>query len=514
MVSQVMPHWLGQRAALTPNRKALITEREEWTFAELNNRALEIAYVLAEKGVKRGDHVALLLDNGLQTVAIYHALSYVGAVLVPLNIRLTAAELTWQIRDAKVRWLVFDAAHSSRATVLAQEVPDVQALLSDALAREEDWQGKGNRHLLKGDRRLPADMIQAELDLNNIHAIIYTSGTTGRPKGVMLTYSNHWWSAVGSVLNLGLEEHDRWLACLPFFHVSGLSILMRSVIYGIPVVVQETFVPQAVNEAIAQQQVTIISVVSAMLSRMLAELKEASYPQTLRCVLLGGGPAPQPLLEECVRRRVPVFQTYGLTETASQIVTLAPEYMLDKLGSAGKPLFPARLKIEKDGHALQPGEVGEIVVSGPNVTQGYFNREEATRKSIKNGWLYTGDLGYVDEEGFLYVVDRRQDLIISGGENVYPAEVEAVLLAHPDIAEAGVTGVGDERWGQVPVAFVTLKSRREIDEKDIQHFCRQRLAKYKVPTKIFIVDHLPRNATNKLMRRELLNLLPADDGQT
>lgn len=251
-----------------------------------------------------------------------------------------------------------------------------------------------------------------------------------------------------------------------------------------------------------------MSVVSAMLSGMMNELGEDAYPGHFRCMLLGGGPAPQVLLEKCRDRDIPVFQTYGMSETASQIVTLAPENMLDKLGSAGKPLFPAELRIEQNGETAAPGEVGEIVVRGPNVTSGYLHREKETKKAIRDGWLYSGDLGYVDEEGFLYVLDRRKDLIISGGENVYPAEVEAVLLAHPDVIDAGVTGVEDERWGQVPVAFVSISEDAEFDEGGIISFCGDRLARYKVPSRVYPVKELPRNASKKLLRRKLTGLIP------
>jgi o-succinylbenzoate---CoA ligase len=219
-------------------------------------------------------------------------------------------------------------------------------------------------------------------------------------------------------------------------------------------------------------------------------------------MLLGGGPAALPLLEECVQKEIPVFQTYGMTETSSQIVTLSPEDSLRKLGSAGKPLFPSQLKIlsdEKKEAAVN--ETGEIIVKGPNVTSGYLNRD----KNSNDGWLYTGDIGYLDEEGFLFVLDRRSDLIISGGENIYPAEIEGVLASHPAIWDAGVIGSQDHKWGQVPVAFIVKHS--EVSEAEIMTFCLERLAKYKIPKKIYFIDKIPRNASKKILRRELRALL-------
>jgi O-succinylbenzoic acid--CoA ligase len=319
----------------------------------------------------------------------------------------------------------------------------------------------------------------------------------------MLTYGNHWWSAVGSVLNLGLRDDDRWLAVLPLFHVGGLAILLRCVIYGIAAVVHETFDPAAVNRAVDEEGITIVSVVSAMLQRMLDERGERPYPPTLRCVLLGGGPAPRPLLEACARRGVPVVQTYGLTEAASQVATLAPADALRKLGSAGKPLFPTEVLVRRDGASAGPYEVGEILVRGPTVTPGYVNRPEDTAAAIRDGWLHTGDLGYLDHEGYLYLVDRRDDLIVSGGENVYPAEVEAALLAHPSVEEAGVVGIPDERWGQVPAAVVKPRAGARLDEEEVKAFCAERLARYKVPKRVWFVEALPRNAAGKLLRHVL-----------
>jgi len=224
-------------------------------------------------------------------------------------------------------------------------------------------------------------------------------------------------------------------------------------------------------------------------------------------MLTGGGPIPDSLLKTCREKQIPVYQTYGLTETASQIATLSPEYMDSKLGSAGKPLFSSELQIVGEDGRKVPGEVGEIVVRGPNVTQGYLHRDSEKIDAFRDGWFHTGDLGYIDDEGFLYVLDRRSDLIISGGENVYPAEVEAVLLAHPAILEAGVVGSESKTWGQVPVAFVTTIDHAEVTEEEIRTFCRERLAHYKCPVRIYFVEQLPRNAANKLLRRKLADRL-------
>jgi O-succinylbenzoic acid--CoA ligase len=479
-----MPDWLAARAALTPDRIALMVGDQRVTFGELDRRATSVARRLAGLGLRAGDRVAVFFRGALPMAELVHGVARAGAVLVPLNIRLAPAELAWQIQDVRARLLLFDCPLS--------------------LAEERGDGGVRALHIDDFYQQCESDFVPCgRIDLSSVHTIIYTSGTTGRPKGAMLTYGNHWWSAMGSVLNLGLREDDRWLAPLPLFHVGGLSILMRSVIYGIPAIVHERFDPAAVNRAIDDDGATIISVVAVQLRRMLDARGEQPYPSTLRHVLLGGGPAPLPLLEECARRGVPVVQTYGLTETASQAVTLAPSEALRKVGSAGKPLLPMEVRVEQDGRTAEPGQPGEIVVRGPTVTPGYVDRSEETARAIRGGWLHTGDLGLLDAEGYLYVLDRRDDLIVSGGENVYPAEIEATLLAHPAVVEAGVVGVDDSAWGQTPVAYVVPRPDLSVTPDALITFCRERLARYKVPARVTLVDALPRNASGKLLRREL-----------
>jgi o-succinylbenzoate---CoA ligase len=480
-----MKNWLLKRAEISPDRVALIYKDEHKTFQQLKILAVHRAKQLTTIGVKKGDHIALLVKNELDTVVLFHALQLIQAVIVPINIRLTAKEISWQLEHVDASLVIYHEEFKLLVDGITINRTSMNSLL----------QMKENEDVI----------LPEEVSLDTLHTIIFTSGTTGHPKGAMLTYGNHWWSATGSALNLGIHHEDRWLCPVPLFHVSGLSILMRSVIYGMTVILQEKFDPTAFNQAIVQQKVTITSVVSAMLSKILEQLGENQYPNYFRCMLLGGGPAPKPILEACRDKAIPVYQTYGMTETASQIVTLGAEDMLRKLGSAGKALFPSQLNINKNGAEAGAMEEGEIVVKGPNVTCGYYKRQDATNASIHDGWLYTGDIGYLDDEGFLYVLDRRKDLIISGGENIYPAEVESVLLSHPEIQEAGVVGMDDHTWGQVPIAFIVTKT--PIAEKEVVAFCRENLAGYKVPKRVYLVEELPRNASNKLLRRELKKLI-------
>jgi len=483
-MAEMIPHWLTKQALLAPQKIAIETETgESITFLQLEKQSKHFAKKLATLDIGEGSHVGILSANEIPMIIAIHALSYLGAVTVLLNTRLTEEELTYQIKDAKVSMIMTSQDYKSDVKKIGFHIPVKSFSMIRQLSEKQV-------------------KLRSEINLNANFSIIYTSGTTGLPKGVIHTYGNHWASAIGSALNLGLNANEKWLAMLPIFHVSGLSVFMKSVIYGMPVLLFNKFDAKKVNQAIIERGVTIVSVVTVMLQRMIEELGDSQYPETFRCMLLGGGPAPKTLLVEAKNNQIPVFQTYGMTETASQIVTLSPHEALRKIGSAGKPLFTAQLKINNP----DVKGVGEIYVKGPMVTKGYFNNESATAALFDENWLVTGDLGYVDHEGFLYVMDRRSDLIISGGENIYPAEVEAVLVGMNHIKEVGVVGVDDAVWGKVPIAFV-VKSSPSITAKEIMDYAKEKLATYKVPKQIYFVKQLPRNASNKLMRKELLKLM-------
>lgn len=497
-----MPEWLRQRALISPHRLALVFGGERWTFADLDRRASAAATRLRAAGVRPRDRVALLAGNGPGFVQMVHAAPRLGAVLVPLNTRLTAPELVALVEDCEPEMLVHDEANS-----------DTAAGVSAALV------GLPRVHIAELAAGEAADSPESfgcdgMLDLSAVHTIIYTSGTSGRAKGAMLTFGNHWWSAIGSALNLGLRDDDRWLACMPLYHVGGLAVLLRSVIYGIPVILHESFDAGPVSRAIDEDGVTIASLVPTMLARLLEARRRRPLPHSLRCLLVGGGPLPMSLLEECVRRGWPVATTYGLTEAASQVATLSPEDAPRRPGSAGKALFCTQVRIEIDDGEAPPGVPGEILVRGSTVTLGYLRRPRDSAEALRGGWLHTGDIGYLDAEGYLYVLDRRDDLIVSGGENVYPAEVEEALRSHPHVLDAGVIGLPDEVWGQRVVAAVVLREHPALRQEDLLAFCRGRLAPYKVPKELRFVTSLPRNPAGKLLRRELRREWPRNQARS
>ncbi|WP_152655014.1 o-succinylbenzoate--CoA ligase [Oceanobacillus sp. CFH 90083] len=478
-MSTVIPHWLDKQADLSPNEIAVeLKDGTTVTFSQLAENSRIKARKLASADIKKGDHIAILSGNSIEMMEMIYACSYLGAVVVLLNKRLTAYERKQQMKDAKVTLLITETEEAG--------LTEIGQLTFDQLNRlEASWKVQ----------------LLEEIELSTVFTMMYTSGTSGFPKAVQHTYENHWWSATSSGLNFGKHNDDKWLIPLPLFHVSGLSTMLKGIIYGMPIYLLEKFEVEDVHDAIMHKQVTMTSVVTVMLQRLVSYLGEASYPEAFRCMLLGGGPAPETLLQQTKAKKIPVFQSYGMTETASQIVTLNPRDALRKVGSAGKPLFPAQLKIA----GKQANEVGEILVKGPMITPGYYNRQAANETSFLNGWLATGDVGYLDDEGFLYVVDRRSDLIISGGENIYPSEIENVLLQIDGVQETGVIGKKDTEWGEIPVAFIVAD--REMTIAEITAFLKDKLARYKQPKEFYFIDQLPRNAANKLVRQELKKYL-------
>jgi O-succinylbenzoic acid--CoA ligase len=313
------------------------------------------------------------------------------------------------------------------------------------------------------------------------------------PRGAILTHENLLWSAVASAFHLGVLPNDRWLACLPLFHVGGLSILLRSVLYGITAVVHERFDPTRVNESLDEEDITLVSLVPTMLERLLEARGDRRVPSTLRCVLLGGAAAPAPLLERAHKLGFRVAPTYGLTEAASQVATRPPDAETNAAPAGLVPLLGTQLRVVgPDGDDVPTGESGEILVRGPTVMRGYVGRAGAARGALRDGWLHTGDVGALLPDGSLRVFDRRDDLIVSGGENVYPAEVEAVLLEHPEIAEAGR-----------PAAWLVPRAARTPSPGELRAFCRERIAGYKIPVSFRFVASLPRTASGKLVRRKL-----------
>ena len=492
--TDLMPDWLERRAQLSSDKTALTYEGERWTFADLNRRAEKFAQRLS-RFVDPGDRVATLLGNGTAYVLAVHAVPRTGGVLVPLNVRLTLPEVTWQIEDCRPAVVIYDEENADTAAALSRASSSLSCIAV------QDLMGDGDDP--EAVRGLSVPRL---FDLSAYHTIVYTSGSTGRPKGALLTYGNHWWNAVGSALNLGLREDDCWLACLPLFHVGGLAILLRSVIYGHPVLIHGSFDPHAVTRAIEEEGVTIVSLVPTTLTRLLDQRGPRPFPNNLRCLLVGGSPLSPSLRERCLAAGWPVTPTYGMTESASQLATVPlTETFQDVHGAVGKPLFPVQIKIvsRHDQTDAPSGSPGSILVRGPTISPRYWERETGPDDGRPGGWFDTGDVGYIDQRGYLHVESRKGDIIISGGENVYPVEVENALAEHPEVLDAGVVGVDHEEWGEAVAAAVVLREGASLAESDLIAFCRERIADYKIPRRMQFVSSLPRNAAGKILRDEV-----------
>jgi O-succinylbenzoic acid--CoA ligase len=438
-----LDNWLAQRSQSCPDRTALLADGAEMSYAELEAESTWVARRLVAHGVRRGSTAALTMHTRREQVVLLHALMKTGGRLLPLGPRLSAAE---------------------RAVVVATEEPIVDLDDAGELTQTE------------------ADMpLLGEHDMDDICCLVLTSGSTGAPRPIPLSYGNFLWNAVGSGFNIGVHPEDRWLCCVPLSHIAGLGIVMRSVIYGTTAVLHDGFDVDRVGAALESDGITLVSLVATMLTRLLEAGADLSGP---RAILVGGGPVPEEPLEEALAKDATVVQTYGLTETCSQVTTLAPADARRKVGSAGRPLLTTHLRIQD----------GEILVQGPTVAPGSFDAD---------GWLHTGDLGHIDEDGFLYVSDRIDDLIVSGGENIVPAEVEEVLLRHPEVADAAVVGREDPEWQQAVTAIVVLENSSEVTPDDLRRHCAESLAGFKVPKRVELAAALPRTPSGKLMRGAL-----------
>jgi len=478
--------WLKAQAAAAPERPALVSARgERWSYAALDAAVEQTATRLSGLGLAPGDILATLLPASPQHVFIVHAAARLGLALAPLNTRLTSAELALQLQKLGCRVLV--GLPDARQTGLASGSLD---LLSPA-----------------GLADLPgAAFTPPAFDLARLQGIIFTSGTAGASKGVKLTFANHFWSAQGSAARIGILPTDTWLSPLPLYHVGGLANLFRCALAGAALQLCDPD-PQALQAGLADGA-SLVSLVPTMLKRLLA-LPDLETPR-LRLVLLGGAAATPDLLAEAAHRGLRVAATYGLTEAASQVATIDPDSpaQLAKPGCVGRPLLNTRLRIVgEDGADLPPGSPGEVLVQSPTVMPGYYADPEASQRALQSGWLHTGDLGYLDSEGCLWLLQRRSDLIVSGGENIYPAEIEAVLAAHPAVAEACVVGLPDPEWGQHPAALVVLQPGLSVSAAELLTFARQTLAGYKLPKSIHFVPALPQTASGKIARRQAQELL-------
>lgn len=476
---------LKRRLNPEPGKTFIILGDQGITFAGMNRLASGGCGVIQRfKPLMPGDKVGILMANGLPFVGSLLATMRMGLISVLLNTRLTKPELRWQVENADCRLVLCDPSTIAQADGLGVDALEM---------RQQSFIEKPSEYNEYG-----------WMNLDDNFAIVHTSGTSGRPKAAVLTYGNIFSSAVGSGLKLENRMSDRWLCVLPLYHLGGLSILLRSLIYGtaIDLMPAAPFDAHQVNQKLSDHPITLVSLVPTMLRRLL-DAKTRPWNPRLRLILLGGeAPSPE-LVKRCIAEKLPIATSYGLTETASQVATALPDLVYRKPGTVGKPLLFATVRIVDDqGNDVSPDVPGEALVGGETVMRGYYGDPEATRDALKDGWLHTGDIGYLDEEGDLFILQRREDLIVSGGENIYPAEVERVLRRHPAVTEAVVFGLPDAAWGQRAAAILEVAEGASVTAAAIMDFARRELAGYKIPRRIAFVTALPRTASGKIQRRE------------
>ncbi|MTD40360.1 o-succinylbenzoate--CoA ligase [Erwinia sp. CPCC 100877] len=479
-----MNSWLQKQASQRPAHPAFYWQDEVWSFAEV---AQEVKYWVneyAEKIPLTEKRVALFSRNSKELYFSILALWELGKELVFLNIQLSVEELRYQLTDAEVHYVV---VAEEKTSVLAEIT---QATIVNMQRSEQITKLK-----------LPKFTVyQPEMTAS----IMYTSGTTGKPKGVVQRFENHRASALSTQENMQLTAEDCWLCPVPIFHISGLSIIMRQLVLGCSIRLYSKFDAQVITADLVQGKGTIISVVAIMLKELLVCYPASGYAAVFKAMLLGGGPIAPKALELCEKHGICVIQSYGMTETCSQVVALSFADAQMKRGSAGKPLHGMKIKIiNNEEQICSPNEVGELWLKGKNVVRNYLNGEQwQAVKWTADGWFKTGDMGYLDNDGYLYIVSRLSELIISGGENIYPTEIEHVLQEMPGVKEVAVVGELDPKWGAVPVAYVVGDST--ITTEKVNTFAQAYLAKFKLPKRVYLCDALPRTASGKLAKHRLI----------
>ena len=498
-------NWLRQRAIRSPNRRAITFEGTTLTYRELQDRIDRVAIVLRDGGIRAGDRVGYLGFNHPAFIETLFAAARLGAIFVPLNFRLTGPELEFIVNDAGCHTIVADSNHLDVLDTIRSDVAVTRWLSVETVGDTRN--GWDDYAAAIGAVAEPLGEMPP-VDAEATAVIMYTSGTTGLPKGAMLTHANFWWNNANYAHMLDVLEDDVSLVFAPLFHIGGLNVTtLLTMQKGGEVVLHRSFDPVAALDDVPKYGVTTIFGVPAMFLfiSQVPQFNDADLT-SIRMLICGGAPVPEPLMKVFAGRGIPINQGYGLTETAPMVSFLTSEFGMEKIGSAGKtPLFCEVKLVDTDGNdVIEPDVKGEVCVAGPNVMKGYWNRPEATAEAIDaTGWFHTGDVGYLDADGFLFIADRVKDMVISGGENVYPAEVESVLYDHPAIIEVAVIGVPDERWGEAVTAVAVLKEGEELTLAGLRDFATDRLARYKLPTKLEVVDVIPRNASGKVLKREL-----------
>jgi len=497
--------WLGvleHHARRTPDKPLAVFGDDVVTYRGMADWAASLAGGLHARGVGAGDVVGLLSYNSIEFLATIFAANHLGAIAMPVNWRLAAAELRFILDHSGARLLVCDDACIDLANEATNGLGGGLVRVCTSTDSHAGWERFSDLPA-ESPRRAPA-----HVGRDDIHRLMYTSGTTGRPKGVMITHANLAWKNYAHIVEFGFTDADIGLACGPLYHVGALDLVTTTMIaVGATTIIHRAFEAARVVDEIERSRVTCVWTAPAMVRAILdlpgVETRDLS---SVRVLIAGGEKMPIPYIER-LRRAFPsawFADAYGLTETVSGDTFLDRESTVAKLGSVGRPCLYLELDVwDEGGTSMPPGERGEVVLRGPKVFKGYWRDQEATNTAFAGGWFHTGDIGVRDEDGYLYIVDRLKDMIVSGGENIASSEVERVLYEHESVVEVAVVGRPDDRWGELPVAYVVLRAGATTTPDEFIEHCRGQLARFKVPKDVMFVDELPRNPSGKVLKREL-----------
>jgi fatty-acyl-CoA synthase len=512
MTNHGIGDWIHRRQIKSAGRMAVTAGNLELTYEQFGERINRLANALTDRGVSRGDRVAYLGENSAEFLETLFALGSIGAVFVPLNTRLAGPEVTFHLEDSGSRVLIASHTMEPLAVAGVADTEVERVIFVDDGERQPAEKALGipveqyTEVLASGGPSRP----QVAVALEDLAIILYTSGTTGKPKGAMLSHSNLTWNAINVISDLAITNDEVALMISPMFHVAALGMgVLPTLLKGGHLILEPRFEPGRALDLIERHKATFISGVPTTY-QMLAEhpawdTTDISSLQNLTC---GGSAVPLRILEAYEDRGLSFTMGYGMTETSPGATTLPARYSRQKMGSAGLPHMHTHIRVaDFEGNALPPNEVGEVQIQGPNVIKGYWNRPDANESSFitdeSGAWFRSGDMGYMDDDGFLFISDRLKDMIISGGENIYPAQIELELAQMEEIAAAAVFGVADEKWGEVPRAAVVVREGYELTEQEVLSFLDGRLARYKLPKAVVFVDDLPRTASGKVRKPQL-----------
>jgi len=496
-----------------PDHIAVIYKDVRKTFIDLNRRVNRFANGLLGLGIKKGNRVGMLLKNCCEFIEIDFALSKTGIVRVPLNARLTGSEHEYMLNDSGSNTLIFGEEFSETVQAIKPNLKTVKEfiLVSEGFTKGSVLDALNYEDLIKNS---PPDEPIGEIGEEDLHTLFYTSGTTGKPKGAMLTQRSWANVAINLILDYGpVTEEDVILNLQPLSHGAGFFVLPFFIKGATNVLVPE-FKPSLIFETIEREKVTVLKLVPTMLYQLMESPDKTRYDlSSLHSIIYGGSPIAVPRLTEAIQFfGGKLAQLYGQAEAPMCISTLSrrdhihtgPDEVVKRLSSAGKPCVNVEVKVvDENGRELPPGEVGEVIVRGYHLMKGYWNLPEATAEVLRDGWVYTGDLGYFDSNGYIFLVDRKRDVIISGAFNIYPKEIEDVIVTHPMVKEVAVIGVPDEKWGEAVKAMVVPKEGKRLTEEEVIDYCRDRMASFKKPKTVDVVEELPRNPYGKILKTAL-----------